>query len=76
MQVSSFVDNFINILEDTDPSKVTPETAFRELAEWDSLIALSLIAMADEEYNVKLTGDDIRSSTTINDLFAKVNAKV
>ena len=76
MEVSSFVENFANILEDTDPSKVKPDTVFRELAEWDSLIALSLIAMVDDEYSVKLTGDDIRSSATINDLFEKVKAKV
>jgi acyl carrier protein len=76
MEISKFVEDFAGILEDTDPALVKPETVFRDLAEWDSLIALSLIAMADDAYSVKLTGDDIRSSVTINDIFEKVKAKV
>jgi hypothetical protein len=31
--------------------------------------------MADEEYQVKLTGDDIRVSKTVAELFEKVKAK-
>jgi hypothetical protein len=31
--------------------------------------------MVDEEYSLKLTGDDIKTSITIKDLFDKVNHK-
>ncbi len=53
----------------------TAETKFHELEEWSSLIALSIIAMADEEYDVTLKGDDIRAAVTIEDLFNTVKAK-
>lgn len=69
MEISIFLQNFFDILDDTDVNLVQAETVFRDLEEWDSLTALSLIAMADEEYSVKLTGDDIKSSNTLNDIF-------
>ena len=48
---------------------------FKDLDEWSSLIALSVIAMVDEEYNITIKGDDIRNSDTIEDLFNAVKAK-
>jgi len=75
MEINTFLQNVIDILDDTDPSLVSAETVFRDLEEWDSLTALSLIAMADDEYSVKLTGDDIRDAVTFNDVFEKIKAK-
>ena len=34
-------------------------------------MALSLIAMFDSEYNVKLSGDQIRAANTLEDLYKK-----
>jgi len=48
---------------------------FKELDEWSSLIALSVIAMVDEEYDVTIKGDDIRNSDTVEDLFNAVKSK-
>ncbi len=75
LTIENFIENFSAQFEDTDISLIKADTKFRELDEWDSLIALSLIAMADEEYQVRLTGDDIRSSITIAELFEKVKSK-
>lgn len=76
MKMDEFVANFAAQFEETDPSAFNPETKFRELEEWSSLIALSVIAMADEEYNVKLKGDDIRNSQTIEDIYKNVQSKI
>lgn len=76
MEISIFLKNFVDILDDTDANLIQPETIFRDLDEWDSLTALSLIAMADEEYSVKLTGDDIKTSITIQDLYTKIVSKL
>ena len=48
---------------------------FKALDEWSSLVALSIIAMVDEEYDVTIKGDDIRNSKTIEDLFNVVASK-
>ena len=76
MEITTFLGAFADILDDTAPELIKAETVFRDLEEWDSLTALSLIAMTDEEYNVKLTGDDITSSTTLSDIFEKIKAKL
>lgn len=76
MELKSFVENFAAQFDDTDAAVFTPETKFRELEEWSSLIALSIIAMVDEEYDVTLKGDDIRNSQTIENLFNVVKAKM
>lgn len=76
MELNKFIENFAAQFDETDASVFTAETKFRELDEWSSLIALSVIAMADEEYNVKLKGDDIRNSHTINDIFEIVKSRM
>ena len=75
MEINAFLKNFADILDDTDADLITQETVFRDLDEWNSLTALSLIAMADEEYDVKLTGDDIKSSNSLNDIFEIIKNK-
>ncbi|MCF0189506.1 MAG: acyl carrier protein [Bacteroidaceae bacterium] len=75
MEIKDFIENFAAQFDDTEAEVFTAETKFRELEEWSSLIALSVIAMVDEEYDVTIKGDDIKNSTTIQDLFNIVNSK-
>jgi acyl carrier protein len=75
MEINEFIDNLAAQFDDTPADQIKPETVFRDLAEWSSLIALSVIAMADEEYGVTLKGDDIKGATTVQDLFNAVVAK-
>lgn len=69
MDLNQFVENFAAQFDDTDASEIKAESIFKELEEWSSLVALSIIAMTDDEYDVKLKGDDIRQSITVEDLF-------
>lgn len=75
MEIKDFIENFANQFDDTDPSEIKANTVFKELDEWSSLIALSVIAMVDEEYDITIKGDDIRNASTVEDLFNAVNAK-
>lgn len=75
MEIKEFIENFAEQFEDTDASEIKAETVFKELDEWSSLIALSVIAMVDEEYDVVIKGDDIRNSNTVEDLFTIVKNK-
>jgi acyl carrier protein len=76
MELNDFVKNFASQFEDTDSSEFSPETKFKDLGEWSSLIALSIIAMVDEEYEVKVKGDDIRNSSNIEDLYTVVKSRI
>ena len=75
MDIKEFIANFAEQFEDTDASEITASTEFKNLDEWSSLIALSVIAMVDEEYDVTIKGDDIRNSNTVEALFNTVKAK-
>ncbi len=75
MDIQDFISNFADQFEDTDASELSADTVFKELDEWSSLMALSIIAMVDEEYDIAIKGDDIRNTETIGDLFRAVEAK-
>lgn len=75
MKIKEFIENFAEQFDDTDASVFTPETEFKALDEWSSLIALSVIAMVDDEYGVSLKGEDVRGSKTIQDLFDVVKSR-
>lgn len=75
MELKEFIANFADQFDETEPSKIKAETVFHDLEEYSSLIALSIIAMVDEEYDVQLKGDDMRSAVTVEDLFNIVKSK-
>lgn len=75
MELNSFIEHFAEQFDETDASEFKAETVFKDLEEWSSLIALSIIAMVDEEYDVTLKGDDIRNASTIEDLFNIAKSK-
>lgn len=74
--MEKFLENFASQFDETDASEFTAETVFKDLAEWSSLMSLSIIAMADEEYDVKVKGDDIKTANTIEDLFNIVKSRM
>ena len=76
MELNQFIQNFADQFDETDPSEIKAETVFHDLDEYSSLIALSIIAMVDEEYDVQLKDDDMRSAVTVEDLFNIVKLKV
>ena len=69
MNIQEFIENFAAQFDDTDVADFTAETRFKQLDEWSSLTALSVIAMVDDEYDVIIKGNDIINSETIQDLF-------
>ena len=75
MELKDFIVNFADQFDDTDVSEIQADTVFKELDEWSSLIALSVIAMVDEEYDVTIKGDDVRGSETVEDLFNIVKSR-
>lgn len=76
MEISNFIHNLSELFEDTDTSGFNSETRFKDVDEWSSIIALSVIAMIDEEYDVIINGDDIRKANTIGELFSTVTSKL
>lgn len=75
MEIQDFIAKFAEQFDETNVDKFFASTKFRELDEWSSLMALSIIAMVDEEYDITLKGDDMRQAETIEELFNIVRGK-
>jgi acyl carrier protein len=69
MDIENFVHEFAKQFDDVPAESFTPDTLFKDNDEWSSMTALSIIAMVDENYSVRLTGDDIRKSSTVSDVY-------
>ena len=76
MELQEFIQNFADQFDDLDATTISGSTEFKELDDWNSLVALSVIAMIDEEYDVTVKGNDITSANTIEDLFNTVKSKL
>ena len=74
--LNEFVELFAEQFDETDASEIQASTVFHDLEEYSSLIALSIIAMVDEEFDIALKGDDMRASVTVEDLYNKVVEKL
>lgn len=75
MDIKEFLEKFAEQFDDTDSSSFAPETRFRDLSEWSSIMGLSIIAMIDEEYKVALKAVDMNKAQTVEDLFEIVREK-
>ena len=75
MDIESFTKEFALQFDEVPTASFSGDTLFKENEEWSSMTALAIIAMVDENYAVRLTGDDIRKSNTINDIYQIVVVK-
>ena len=76
MDLQEFINNFADQLDDTTVEQLSAETRFRDLPDWSSLAALTIIAMIDDEYDIVLKGEEMRSTNTIGELFNLVASKL
>lgn len=75
MELERFIDDFANQFDDTDASEITASTEYKELDEWSSLTAFSVIAMVKVQYGKTVTGAEIRHCNTVEELFNLIAAK-
>ena len=75
MNLQEFIENFAAEFDETPAEAFAANTEFKSLDEWNSLTALSIISMIDDQYDKTITGADLRGSKTIEDLFNLVVAK-
>lgn len=75
--MKDFIEKFANQFYETDAVVFNENTKFKELNEWNSLTALMIIAMISEEYDVKVSAQELQGTdiTTIHDLYDLVISK-
>lgn len=75
MDINFFIAQFTSCLNTLPNNALQPDTEFKKLDDWSSIFALIVIAMVDSDFHKTLTADDIRSSTTLADLFNVIQSK-
>ena len=74
MELKEFIEKFAEAIEVEEVENLTGETEFRELDEWSSLSVMLLIAFYDEEFEKEIGDKDIKSCTTIEELYQLATA--
>ena len=75
MELKEFISAFADQFDETDASEIQANTEFLELEEWSSLTGMSVIAMVKTQYGKTITGKEIRSCETVEELFNLVASK-
>ncbi len=75
MELTDFLNHFREQFEDTDQETIMAETSYKDLDEWSSILAFSIIAMVKVEYGKTVTGAEIRHCNTVEELFKLIAAK-
>ena len=75
LDLDSFLQNFADQFDD-EPEGLALETLFRDIDGWSSLVALSVMAMCDEEYDVILSANEMENSNSVADIFNIVESRI
>ena len=75
MTLEEFVQRFAEEFDQTPAESFQTGTKFKDLNEWSSLTALSIISMVDEEFDKQITGADLRKADTIEQLYDLIISK-
>lgn len=76
MTIEEFIQKIEAEFSDLEQGKLKPDSVFREAMNWSSINALILISLVNTEYDVILTGDDLRVSITIRDIFNLIESRI
>ena len=68
MKKSDFLKEMQEMLEITSVDKLEEDTVIRQLAEYNSLFVLSIIAFVDDSFGVQLSAEQLANLTTIKSL--------
>lgn len=75
MNVEEFTRKLEEEFEDLEPGTIHPATNYRDIPEFNSMYALIIIAFIDNEFEVLLTGEELRKAETVQDLYDLVMTK-
>jgi len=67
MKATEFVELLKNTLE-INAGNFSEETNLKDRKEYDSMAVLSITALTDRKFGVKLTGDQFKNVTTVRSL--------
>jgi acyl carrier protein len=75
MELQEFVTKFADQFDNTDPDEITATTSYKDLEEWSSLTIMVIISFVTTEYGKTVTGAELRSQDTVEDLYNYIESK-
>lgn len=69
MTDQEFIEQIADALE-VEPNDISVDTKLETIAEYDSMAKLSVIVLLDEEFDKKLSGEDMGKFETIGDIMS------
>lgn len=75
MNIEEFTRGLENEFEDIEHGTLTPDMNYRDIPAFNSMYALIIIAYIDSEFDVLLTGEELRKADTVRDLYALIQSK-
>ena len=75
MELKDLISLFKTTLNSTNDVVLDGETEFKDLDEWSSLTAFTLVEELSNKYDIRVCGIELRRCNTINDLLNLLNSK-
>ena len=75
MTWEEFEANIRDVLEVEEDVVLNRDEVLEDSEYWSSMHALLVMAMAESEYDVSITGEDLRKSRTLGNIFELINSK-
>ena len=75
MSFDEFAERFRPVLENAADLEITRGMNHKALAQWDSLAAVSTLAMILTEYDCQISGDELHACEALGDLYELVKAR-
>ena len=75
MNIQEFIGQLETEIDTIPKGSLSADTNYRDLKDWSSMHALIIIALADTEYDVIITGNDLKQCNTVSDLFNIIKSR-
>ena len=75
MNIEEFLSKFEGCFDGIEVGTLLADTQFRNLETWDSLTALTLLAMIDSDYDVAISASELRMCNKASEIFDLIKKK-
>jgi acyl carrier protein len=69
MTLEHFINTIALEFDEVAPESISPESEFRNLEGWSSMLSLIIISKINKVFGVTITSQELAQSKTINDLY-------
>jgi acyl carrier protein len=76
MSLIQFIETLEPEFDDAAPGAIQPDTEFRKLNGWSSMLALIVISKINKIYKVNISAQELADAKTVNDLYQLTVSKL